>query len=53
MGLWALEQCNPELASSYFTYADTYDYKARFYNAIALTELEKFLASIAWILLQQ
>ncbi|HTF18977.1 MAG TPA: hypothetical protein VK658_12940, partial [Chryseolinea sp.] len=39
MGLWALEQGNPELASSYFTYADTYDYKeARFYNAIALSE---------------
>jgi tetratricopeptide (TPR) repeat protein len=39
MGLWALEQGNPELASSYFTFADTYDYKeARFYNAIALTE---------------
>lgn len=39
MGLWALEQGNPELASSYFTFADTYDYKrARFFNAIALTE---------------
>lgn len=39
MGLWALEQGNPELASSYFSYADTYDYKeARFYNAIALSE---------------
>ena len=39
MGLWALEQGNPELASSYFTYADTYQYKeARFYNAIALSE---------------
>lgn len=39
MGLWALEQGNPELASRYFTYADTYDYKeARFYNAIALSE---------------
>ena len=50
MGLWALEQRNPELASSYFTYADTYDYKeARFYNAIALTEAGKISeASIAW-----
>jgi hypothetical protein len=39
MGLWALEQHNPKLASQYFTFADTYDYKeARFYNAIALTE---------------
>lgn len=39
MGLWALEQGNPELASSYFTFADTYDYKeARFYNAVALSE---------------
>ncbi|HEY3402549.1 MAG TPA: hypothetical protein VGK59_04120 [Ohtaekwangia sp.] len=39
MGLWALEQGNPDLASSYFTYAQTYDYKqAKFYNAIALTE---------------
>ncbi|MGC3946252.1 MAG: hypothetical protein QM762_17335 [Chryseolinea sp.] len=39
MGLWALEQGNPQLASSYFTYADTYDYKeAKFYNAIALSE---------------
>lgn len=50
MGLWALEQKNPELASSYFTYADTYDYKeARFYNAIALTEAGKTPdAKIAW-----
>ncbi|MEO5980614.1 MAG: hypothetical protein ABIS36_11240 [Chryseolinea sp.] len=50
MGLWTLEQRNPELASSYFTYADTYDYKdARFYNAIALSESGKVLeAAIAW-----
>lgn len=42
MGLWALEQRNPELASSYFTYADTYDYKeAQLYNAIALSEAGK------------
>jgi hypothetical protein len=39
MGLWALEQNNPEVASSYFMHAETADYKdARFYNAIALTE---------------
>lgn len=39
MGLWALDQGNPLLASSYFSFADTYDYKdARFYNAIALSE---------------
>jgi Tfp pilus assembly protein PilF len=39
MGLWALEQGSPELASQYFTYSNSYDYKrARFYNAIALTE---------------
>ena len=50
MGLWALEQRNPDLASSYFTYADTYDYKeARFYNAIALSEARKPTdALIAW-----
>ncbi len=50
MGLWALEQGNPELASSYFTYADTYDYKdARFYNAIALSEAGRIAdASAAW-----
>ena len=50
MGLWALEQRNPELASSYFSYADTYDYKdARFYNAIALTESGRTAeALIAW-----
>lgn len=39
MGLWALEQGNPELAASYFSFADTYDYKdAPFYHAIAITE---------------
>ena len=39
MGLWALEQNNPQVASSYFMHAETADYKdARFYNAIALTE---------------
>jgi len=50
MGLWALEQRSPDLASGYFTYANTYDYKeARFYNAIALSEAGKtFEASIAW-----
>jgi len=50
MGLWALEQRNPALASSYFSFADTYDYKdARFYNAIALTEAGKTPeALMAW-----
>ena len=39
MGLWALEQGNPVMASTYFTYSDTYTYKdAKFYNAIALSE---------------
>jgi len=49
MGLWALDQGDPERASSYFTYADTYDYKdARFYNAIALTEARSPEALAAW-----
>ncbi len=50
MGLWALEQGNPELASSYFAYSDTQTFKdARFYNAIALTEAgKKSEAMIAW-----
>ncbi|HEY9048600.1 MAG TPA: hypothetical protein VIN08_21990, partial [Ohtaekwangia sp.] len=50
MGLWALEQGNPERASDYFTFADTYDYKdAKFYNAIALTEAARIPeAFIAW-----
>ena len=39
MGVWALEQNNPELAATYFNFADTYDYKeAPFYKAIAFTE---------------
>jgi hypothetical protein len=42
MGLWALEQGNPDLASTYFNFADTYSYKeAKFYNAIALSEAGK------------
>jgi hypothetical protein len=50
MGLWALEQRNPVLASSYFTYSDTYTYKdAKFYNAIALSEARrKKEALIMW-----
>ncbi len=50
MGLWALEQGNPGLASTYFTFADTYEYKeARFYNAIALSEAGRMSeASLAW-----
>lgn len=39
MGLWALDQGNPEIASSYFMHAETAEYKdSKFYNAIALTE---------------
>lgn len=39
MGLWALEQGNPELAVSCFAYAVEQDYKeAKIYNAIALAE---------------
>jgi tetratricopeptide (TPR) repeat protein len=55
MGLWALEQGNPERASDYFTYADTYDYKkAKFYNAIALTEAGRTgAAMIAWDTVRQ
>jgi len=50
MGLWALEQNNPEIASSYFMHAETADYKdAKFYNAISLTEAGKvFEAFTAW-----
>lgn len=50
MGLWALEQGNPLLASSYFTYSDTYTYKdAKFYNAIALSEARrKEEALVTW-----
>ncbi|MFZ6010552.1 MAG: tetratricopeptide repeat protein [Bacteroidota bacterium] len=50
MGLWALEQDNPEIASSYFTYAIADDYKdAKLYNAIALTEAGKVQnAVVAW-----
>ncbi len=39
MGLWALEQGNPELAAQCFDYAVEYSYKeARLYSAIALAE---------------
>ena len=50
MGLWALEQGNPILASAYFTYSDTYTYKdAKFYNAIALSEArQKAQALVTW-----
>jgi predicted RNase H-like nuclease len=50
MGLWALEQGNPELAASYFGYAVQYDYKkAVLYHAIALTEDgQRNRALIAW-----
>ena len=50
MGLWALDQGNPEIASSYFMHAETAEYKdSKFYNAIALTEAGKvFEAFVAW-----
>jgi hypothetical protein len=50
MGLWALEQNNPVVASSYFTHAETADYKdAKFYNAISLTESGKIAQAYrAW-----
>ncbi|MEX2234970.1 MAG: hypothetical protein WD824_22600, partial [Cyclobacteriaceae bacterium] len=50
MGLWALDQGNAEIASSYFMHAETADYKdARFYNAISLTEAGKvYEAFAAW-----
>jgi len=50
MGLWALEQHNPELASTYFSYANTDDYKdAKFYNGIALSEAGNTSeALVAW-----
>lgn len=50
MGLWALDQGNPEIASSYFMHAETAEYKdSRFYNAIALTEAGNiYEAFAAW-----
>jgi tetratricopeptide (TPR) repeat protein len=50
MGLWTLEQENPEVAASYFAYAGTADYKdAPFYYAIALTESGQYEQAItAW-----
>lgn len=48
MGLWALEQDNPDKASTFFSYADTQDFKeARFYNAIALTEAGRRRTALA------
>jgi hypothetical protein len=50
MGLWALEQNNPEIASSYFGHSMDADYKdAKLYKAIALTEAHKLKeALLAW-----
>ncbi len=50
MGLWALEQDNPELAASYFNFAVVQNYKnAKLYYAIALTEAGLINESqIAW-----
>jgi hypothetical protein len=50
MGLWALEQDKPGIASSFFMHAETAEYKdSRFYNAIALTEAGKVRSAfMAW-----
>ncbi len=50
MGLWSLEQGNPELAASYFDYAIEYGFKnANFYKAISLSEAQWMNeALIAW-----
>lgn len=50
MGLWSLEQENPEVAIEYFRHAVGADHKeAKLYNAIALTEAGRvFEALIAW-----
>ena len=50
MGLWALEQGNPERAASFFDYAVRQNYKkARLYKAIALTEDGQLPeARVAW-----
>lgn len=48
MGLWALDQGKPEIASSYFMHAESADYKdSRFYNAIALTEAGRVKEALA------
>lgn len=42
MGLWALEQGNPELAAQCFEYAVEYSYKeAKLYSAIAMAEAQQ------------
>jgi hypothetical protein len=50
MGLWALEQRSPATAASYFSHAETAEYKqAKFYRAIAFTEAGNVNeAVIAW-----
>jgi hypothetical protein len=50
MGLWALDQGNPELAAQSFSYAQTAEYKnAKFYKAIAFTEARRIDEAInAW-----
>jgi hypothetical protein len=50
MGLWALEQNAPELAATYFAFADEANYKeGKFYYAIALTESRQINeALMAW-----
>lgn len=55
MGLWALDQGQPDIASSYFSHAETAHYKnAPFYNAISLTEARRIdEAIVAWEALKQ
>jgi len=50
MGLWALEQLNPESAAIYFSYADNYEFEnAPFYMAIAQTEAGQIETALkAW-----
>lgn len=55
MGLWALEQGNPQLAVSCFAYSIEQNYKeAKIYNAIALAEARKYdeAAAAADVLLE-
>ncbi len=50
MGLWSLEQGNPNVAEVHFSYAGRAEYKnAKFYRAIALTEAQRIAeARVAW-----
>jgi hypothetical protein len=54
VGLWSLEQGNPEMAASFFNYAESSNYKeGKFYRAIALTENGQLREALeAWNALQ-